>query len=355
MKPEWREFLLNRGAEFSDGAVQTFGNAERELRVVTTGEVLADLSHTGLIEAYGDDVVAFLQGQLTNDVRQVSPTRSQLSAYCSPKGRMLAAFRIFQRGETLYLSMPRTTVEPTLKRLRMFVLRAKVTLEDASDSLVRIGFSGPQAEGQLRDQLGAAPGAENETVQSGEYTAVRIPGPHPRFEIYGELEPMKKLWTALDVRAAPVGQQHWHLLDVRAGVPVVYPETADAFVPQMANLQLLEGVSFKKGCYTGQEVVARMQYLGKLKRRMYRARVNVEECPPPGAPLFAAGSSSGQGVGKVVTCAPHPDGGCELLAVVEIASREAGDVRLRDAEGPALEFLELPYPFPETASEPPAS
>ena len=354
MKPEWREFLLNKGAEFSDGVVRSFGNAERELRVVTTGDVLADLSHTGLIAASGEETVSFLQGQVTSDVRQVSATWSQLSAYCSPKGRMLAAFRIFQRGDTLYLSMPRATVEPTLKRLRMFVLRAKVTLEDASDSLVRIGFSGPHAEEQLREQLGAVPGSEHEALESGGYTALRIPGPHPRFEIYGELEPMKKLWTALDVRAAPVGAEPWHLLDLRAGLPVVYPETADAFVPQMANLQLLEGISFKKGCYTGQEVVARMQYLGKLKRRMFRAHIDAEACPPAGAPLFAAGSSSGQGVGKVVSAAPDPDGGCELLAVVEITSREADDVRLGDGDGPRLTFLELPYSVPEATAEPPS-
>lgn len=351
MKPEWREFLLNRGAELTDGAVRTFGNPERELRIVTAGDVLADLSHTGLIAAYGEDTAAFLQGQVTSDVRAVSGARSQLSAYCSPKGRMLAAFRIFQRDETLYLSMPRASVEPTLKRLRMFVLRAKVTLEDASDSLVRIGYSGPGAEAELAEQLGSVPAAEHETLTVRGYTVVRIPGPHPRFEIFGELDAMKKLWTALDVRAAPVGGEHWHLLDVRAGLPVVYPETTDAFVPQMANLHLLEGVNFKKGCYTGQEVVARMQYLGKLKRRMYRAHVAAEPCPAPGTALFAAASTSAQGVGKVVTAAPAPDGGCELLAVVEIASREAGEVRLGAADGPALSFLELPYPFPAPAPE----
>jgi len=354
MKPEWREFLLNRGAEFADGSVQTFGNPERELRVVTVGNVLADLSHTGLIAAYGEDTVGFLQGQVTSDVRRVSPRASQLSAYCSPKGRMLATFRIFQRGETLYLSMPRAAVEPTLKRLRMFVLRAKVTLEDASDSLVRIGFSGPDADAQLREQLGAAPGAPHQALQSGDYTTIRIPAHHPRFEIYGELEPMKKLWTSLDVHAAPVGRDHWHLLDVRAAVPVVYPETVDAFVPQMTNLQILDGISFKKGCYTGQEVVARMQYLGKLKRRMFRAHTDAADAPPPGTALFAPGSSSGQGVGKVVTAAPAPDGGWELLAVVEIASQAAGDVRLGDADGPRLTFLDLPYAVPDESTEPPA-
>lgn len=349
MKPEWREFLLNKGAEFADGAVQTFGNPERELSVVTTGVVLADLSHTGLIAAYGDDTAAFLQGQVTSDVREVSPTTSQLSAYCSPKGRMLAAFRIFQRGETYYLAMPRVTVEGILKRLRMFVLRSKVTLEDGSDGLVRVGFSGPDADNQLREHLGSAPETTGAVVQSGGLTVIRIAGPHPRFEIYGEPDPMEKLWTALDVRAAPVGGDPWHLLDIRAGLPAVYAETADAFVPQMANLHLLEGVSFKKGCYTGQEVVARMQYLGKLKRRMYRAHAEAGERPEPGAPLFAPGAA--QAVGKVVTAAPSPDGGWELLAVVEIGSQEAGEVRVGATDGPALHFLDLPYPLAATGAD----
>lgn len=350
MKSDWKAFLLNKGAEvLDDSSVQSFGNEERELRIVTTGDVLADLSHLGLISVHGEEAASFLQGQFTGDVRQVDPQHSQLSAYCSPKGRMLASFRIFMRGDSYYLCLPRSLVEGTLKRLRMFVLRAKATLEDASDSLVRIGFSGPKAEAQLADYLGAIPQQLDEVVQTQELSVIRIPGPHPRFEIHGEVEPMKKLWTVLDVRGAPVGRGPWELLDIRAALPTVYEQTADAFVPQMTNLQILGGVNFKKGCYTGQEVVARMQYLGKLKRRMYRARVETEERPQPGDALFTA-DSSGQSAGKVVNAQPSPDGGYELLAVVEIASADDARLHLGSAGGPTLEILAMPYAFPDAAA-----
>lgn len=350
MKSDWKEFLLNKGAEVQDdGSVQTYGNPERELQIASTGDVLADLSHLGMIAVHGEEAATFLQGQLTSDVREVGERRSQLSAYCSPKGRMLASFRIFMRGDSYYLVLPRDLLEPTLKRLRMFVLRAKASLEDASDALVRIGFSGPKAESELKDYLGQVPEQVDQVLQAKELTVIRVPGPHPRFEIHGEMEPMQKLWTALDVRGAPVGRAPWELLDIRAALPVIREQTSDAFVPQMTNLQVLGGVNFKKGCYTGQEVVARMQYLGKLKRRMYRARAEVAECPPPGESLFAAGSS-GQGAGKVVNAQVSPDGGCELLAVVEIAARESGPVHLGSESGPALEFLDLPYEFPDAAS-----
>lgn len=351
MKSEWKEFLLNKGAEvLDDSSVQSFGNEALELSIVTTGDIFADLSHLGLIGVQGEEAATFLQGQFTGDVRQVNEQHSQLSAYCSPKGRMLASFRLFARGEAYYLSLPRPLLEPTLKRLRMFVLRAKATLEDASDSLVRLGFSGPKAEAQLRDYLGTVPENIDDVVQAKDLTVIRVPGPHQRYEIHGEVEPMKKLWTVLDVRAAPVGRGPWELLDIRAALPVVYEQTADAFVPQMTNLQLLGGVNFKKGCYTGQEVVARMQYLGKLKRRMYRARVEAPERPQPGDGLFAA-DSGGQSAGKVVNAQPSPDGGYELLAVVEISSRDQHQLHLGSAGGPVLEFLDLPYAFSSDSEE----
>jgi folate-binding protein YgfZ len=174
-----------------------------------------------------------------------------------------------------------------------------------------------------------------------------MPGNPLRFEILGPVTSVSDLWKRLaDGGAVPANTDRWNLLDIRAGIPTVYAATVEAFVPQMTNMQLVEGVSFTKGCYTGQEVVARMQYLGKLKRRMYRAEVATDRCPHPGDELFSGASESGQGTGKVVAAAPIGDGRCELLAVVEISAVEQGNVRLGEA-GPELEFRELPYAFPE--------
>jgi hypothetical protein len=304
---------------------------------------LVDLSQLGLIRARGEEAATFLQGQLTNDTRLISPSRAQLSAWCSPKGRMMASFLMFQHGDDLYLQLAADRLEPVLRRLRLFVLRARVELADASAELVRVGIAGACAPAVLGDRVPAEPFA---VQQHGELSVIRLPADRPRVEVVGPVAAMRALWERAEAQAVPATPAFWALLDIRAGLPTVFDETADAFVPQMANLQLVDGVSFTKGCYTGQEVVARMQYLGKLKRRMYYARIESPDAPAPGTDLFAAGSESGQGAGRIVAAQPSPDGGVEALAVVETGSAEGGEVRLGEPGGPLLRFLPLPYPLP---------
>ena len=303
---------------------------------------ITELSHFGLIRATGSDVRTFLQGQLTNDINQVTPALAQLSSYCSPKGRILGSFWVMQRGDDLYLQLPADRLPGILKRLRMFVLRAQVTLEDASGELARFGITGSCAA----DLLPFAPGADKATATRDDITVIRLPGERPRFEIIGPVSALAPLWSKLSETATQTGPDFWSLMDIRAGVPNVFEDTVEAFVPQMANLQLIGGVSFTKGCYTGQEVVARMQYLGKLKRRMYLAHIADTQRPAPGAEVFSPSSESGQGAGRIVDAAPSPDGGFDVLAVLQISSAEAGDVRLHDAAGPVLELRPMPYDLP---------
>ncbi|MBI3775427.1 MAG: folate-binding protein YgfZ, partial [Gammaproteobacteria bacterium] len=286
-----------------------------------------------------------LQSQFTNDAREINTTRSQLSGYCSAKGRLLALFRIFQRGEAVCLQFPQELLEPTLKRLRMFVMRAKVTLDDASDTWVRIGLAGPQAEQQLSDTLGRLPQAVNEVVTADDITVLRLPGMSARFEMAGELAAIKTLWQRLAAQAVPVGAPVWSLLDILAGVPEVFTSSADEFVPQMVNLTALGGVNFKKGCYPGQEIVARMQYLGTLKRRMYLAHCNADSPPAARAALYEAGSDGTQSVGAIVNAQQAPQAGCNVLAVVVIAAAERAAIHLGSPDGPVLTFQQLPYPL----------
>ena len=303
---------------------------------------ITELSHFGLIRATGSDVRTFLQGQLTNDINQVTPVLAQLSSYCSPKGRILGSFWVMQRGDDLYLQLPADRLPAILKRLRMFVLRAQVTLEDASGELARFGITGSCAG----DLLPFAPGADKATATHDDITVIRLPGERPRYEIIGPVSALAPLWSTLSETATQTGPDFWSLMDIRAGIPNVFEDTVEAFVPQMANLQLIGGVSFIKGCYTGQEVVARMQYLGKLKRRMYLAHIADTQRPAPGAEVFSPSSESGQGAGRIVDAAPSPDGGFDVLAVLQISSAEAGDVRLHDAAGPVLELRPMPYDLP---------
>ena len=350
MQPDWASLLMKTGAVLGDHGVLHFGDPERELRIATSGDIQCDLSQQGLIAAFGPDTPAFLQGQVTSDVRQLTPTHSQLSAYCSPKGRMLAIFRLFRRGDSYYLRMPRERIEPLLKRLRLFVLRAKTTLEDASDQLVRIGLAGPHAAALLENALGMAPAQVDAVVQTKEITAIRLPGPQPRFELHGGLQDISALWNAFLGRTTPVGAEPWHLLDILAGIPTVYTETTEAFVPQMTNLQLINGVSFRKGCYTGQEIVARTQHLGRLKRRMYLAQVDSATRPHPGDELFSPQTGTTQSAGKIVAACRHPEGSYAVLAVVAIDCAEDGRVLLGDATGAALNFAPLPYAFADNTA-----
>lgn len=346
MNSEWRRFLEQHGAHINEEVVADFGNATLELDTAANGATLCDLSHEGLIRVQGEDSQNFLQGQLTNDIRTVEQNTHQLSGYCSPKGRLLALFRVFMRHDEYYLQLPHALLDNTLKRLRMFVLRSKVTLDDVSDELVRFALSGKDAERLLGEQLAELPNGDFATITNNGITALRLPGPTPRFILHGENSAMQPLWLALqEAGATPSGNAAWQWLQIQAGEPTVETETVEAFVPQMLNLQLINGVSFKKGCYTGQEVVARMQYLGKLKRRMYLAHSDSADQPHTGDELYSPASSSGQGAGRIVSLAQAPQGGYDMLAVLESSGVENGAFYLDEAQQRALTIHQPPYGF----------
>ena len=343
---DWKDFLLDAGAEFNDAGVVHYGNLRHELSVAITGNVFADLSHYGLIAVHGDDAESFLQGQLTNDIRAVDDRHSQFSGICNSKGRLLASFRVFRCGDSYYLCLPTDLIETVISRLRMFILRSNVTLEEASDTFVHLGISGSKAEDDLRKFAGALPDNTHQVTQGKDQAILRVPGIHPSFEIFTTIDNARQLWNKLNVQSAPIGSVAWQFLDIQAGIPMIAPQTREAFVPQMVNLQLIDGVSFTKGCYTGQEIVARMQYLGKLKRRMYRARVDSDPEPQAGDEVYVSDDER-QSVGKLVSAAPHPDGGYAMLVVLQISSAEGeAELRLGSAAGPVLALEHLPYPFP---------
>ncbi|NIR32101.1 MAG: folate-binding protein YgfZ [Gammaproteobacteria bacterium] len=337
---QWQQFLSGAGARF-DGAGASFGDRLAAVRLALEGDVLVDLSHEGLIAVRGADAPGFLQNLLTTDIPRVSEHRSQLSAWCTPKGRVLALFRVIYRDDAFYLQLPGDLLERTLSRLRMYVLRAKVGLEDASDELVRIGLSGSTVAAGLRRALGACPERVDDVMQSGSLTLVRLPGPRPRLHALGPPEAVQPLWRALARDACPAGPEAWALLDILAGVPTVTHGTADAFLPQMLNLQALGGVSFTKGCYPGQEIVARTHHLGTLKRRLYLARAETDVAPEPGDPVYARGAEGT--AGTVVNAQRHASGGVVLLVVVQISAAETEELRLADASGPLLRLQPLPY------------
>ena len=224
-------------------------------------------------------------------------------------------------------------------------MRAKVVLTDVSDDFVTLGLSGDQAPDFLAALFPALPEQDNDLIRHGEVTLIRLAGPTPRFQMLGPVTAMTPLWDTLAATATPVAAAYWTLLDIRAGIPTIHPETREAFVPQMVNLQLIDGVSFTKGCYTGQEIVARMQYLGKLKRRLYLGEVTTDQAPRPGDEVFSPISDSAQTAGTILEVAALGDGRYEVSLVVEIAAYEDGRVALAES-GPLLTLREPPYGLP---------
>jgi folate-binding protein YgfZ len=316
-----------------------FGDPEAEAGEALQGNVLADLSYWGIIRVAGRDAATFLSGQFTCDVRKVSDETSLLGSWCTPKGKVMVVFRLLRHGDAYHLLLPRELLESTLKRLRMYVLRANVALADHSDALARIGLSGPSITECLAEAGYEPPASPNQAHQGMGGTLIRLhDGLHPRYLFLSEPEATKSLWLRLGTGARPVGTSTWDMLEILAGVPTILPATTETFLPQMLNLKELGGISFTKGCYVGQEVVAKLEHLGKLKRRMVLASVDTENLPEPGAPVFHAGEI----VGQVLSAAPHPEMKCVCLAVLEKAAIDAVDLRL---EGAPLSLLPLPYPI----------
>jgi folate-binding protein YgfZ len=346
MKNLWKNFLGDdAGAEFTDNVALHYGNPARELEIAVTGLVFADLGHLGVISVHGKDAAEFLQGQFSNDVREVDEVHSQLSAYCTPKGRILGLFRLFRRGDAYYFRLPLDTLDAVLDRLRRYILRAEVTLEDATDNFICIGVTGKEAAEELAAVIGNLPGQEGAAVHTQDLSVLRVPGVHPRFEVYAlSYEAARNLWDTLNVRGAPVGRDAWQFTEIQAGLPNVYASTSELFIPQMLNLQLIDGVNFRKGCYPGQEIVARTQYLGALKRRMYTGRIAADTPLSPGDALYTPDDSV-QAAGQLVDARPHPDGGYAVLAVLQISAAETGDLHLGSSDGPAFTLETLPYSF----------
>jgi folate-binding protein YgfZ len=295
----------------------------------------AELQRLGFLSCTGDEARAFLHAQLTSDVAALTTGEARLAGWCSAKGRLLATFLVFMRGEEILLQVPREIAPVVAKRMSMFILRAKAKLVDASDRWAQFGVWGEGAAERLA-ALGLAVPLGAMRVTHGDGGSVVQVAPQRFLAIVptAQRERIAALANATDEGA-------WALEEIRAGRPQVVLATQDQFVPQMINLERLGAVDFKKGCYPGQEIVARTQYRGVLKRRMVRARVAAQAAA--GDELFAD-ELPGQASGAVVNAASAPDGSSELLAVVQISAAEGTmPIRLRAADGPVLELLPLPY------------
>lgn len=350
----WTDTLSSLGARFHiDEATQVedFG------RPLAAGEMadgfVAAVTDLGMIAVEGADAASFLHNQLTNDVEHLGRAEARLGGYCTPKGRLQATVLYWRSAaaepDTVYLQLPRAIQAPLQKRLGMFVLRAKAKLRDATGEApfgAVLGLGGARGESALRRHVADLPAAPYGKVDGPFGTVIRLADAFgaPRY-----------LWLATAETAGAAlpglaeggpnalalgGNQAWQLAAIHAGVPQVTAATQEQFVPQMINFELLGGVNFKKGCYPGQEIVARSQYLGKLKRRTALATV-ANPAARAGDEVFSM-SDPGQPCGMVVNAAANGLGGADLLVEMKLDAL-GQDVRHGAAGGPPLGFLHMPY------------
>lgn len=294
------------------------------------------LSHEGILAVRGSDAGKFLQGQLTCNISYLSPEHASLGARCMVKGRMQSSFRILPEGNGYLLAMASELLDAQLADLKKYAVFSKATLTDESAAWARFGLTRGDAALQA---LGlATPTEAGATVRHDGLVAIGVSA--GRVELW---VPAAQADTTRQTLAAHLDQGNlndWLLGQVRAGIGQVMGPTRELFIPQMINLQAVDGVSFKKGCYTGQEIVARMQYLGKLKRRQYRLALTQHDVPAPGAEIFSP--THGSSVGEVVIAANAGEG-CELLAVLSADAVADDNLHLGSLEGPRLSLLDLPY------------
>lgn len=300
----------------------------------------ATLEHSALLHFSGNDACAFLHAQLTSDVGGLALNNSQYSGYCTPKGRLLASFLLWRNESGYVLQLPAVLREAVHKRLSMYILRSKVKVSDASAEYALMGIAGDGAADVLRRIAGEVPTAPHDVVHGNGVTALKLPV--DRYQIVVLRTRADEMCAALAVDADAGDATCWNWLDIHAGIATILPATQEEFVPQMVNFDAIGAVSFNKGCYPGQEIVARMHYLGKLKQRMVLAHVTTDVAPCPGDKLYSANLGD-QANGMIANAAPAPGGGHDVLAVIQTASMGTESVHLLTPDGPLLELLPLPY------------
>ena len=340
MTQEWIPFLASQGLAAD---ASRFGAVVDELVAARDGTVVAPLTDQGLIRASGADAATFLHNLLTNDINGIAAGGARFAGLCTAKGRLLALLLIWREGDDFLLMLPREILPAILKKLSMYVLRSKVKLSDATAERALIGYSMPAAAASapaLNPAAAALPRFGVAPLEGGQ--VIRLDD--QRWLLVLDAASADARWQQLAAAARPVGLAAWQWLEISAGQPCVVAATQEAFVPQMLNMELpaVAGVSFSKGCYPGQEIVARTQYLGKIKRRTYRAGLG--GAVVAGAPVYAP-ETGDQQCGAVVSAAPSPAGGFECLVCVQSSAADAGEVHVGAPDGERLAFLPLPYPL----------
>jgi folate-binding protein YgfZ len=345
---QWNAFLQQQMQPSTDG--------------VSVRDFVAPLTDLGLLAFSGAEAATFLHNQLTNDVEHLSTGEVRLAGYCTPKGRLLATMLLWKTDDAIMLALPRALLPAIQKRLQMFVLRAKVKVQDLSEQQAILGLAGDKAAAALQAWFAELPARPYAKIDNAAGTLMRLAdggngeGSNiARYQWIAANQIAIDAWPHLTADLTVAGEAAWQLGDIQAGVPQITLATQEKFVPQMINFELIGGVNFKKGCYPGQEIVARSQYLGKLKRRMMLATIvqsgddaDSDTAIQAGVEIFSSADPE-QPCGMIVNAANVGDGRISCLVEIKLAAQDSGAIHAGSANGPLLHFHSLPYSLAEPA------
>ena len=317
---DWNKFAQLRAGE----AAPHFGNPRVEFEAARASAVLTPVTQFALLRVHGADAQAFLQGQLTCDMEEVKAERAQFGGYCNPKGRLLANFLLLTGPSDYLMQLPADIADDIVIRLRRFVLRSRVTIE-REDGWGMLGVAGPEGAAAIEGELGVLPSGRLAVRGQGSAMIVGLPRSH--FLLLAPGRDMPGLWAGLARRALPAGAQCWSWVQVHAAIPWITATSQEQFLPQMIGLDAMGGVSFGKGCFPGQEIVARSRYLGEVKRKLRLG--HTQGTLRPGDAIFL----DRQQAAVVLNAAPLPEGGSDFLAV---AAEQADDRPWTTADGEAI-------------------
>ncbi len=311
MNPNWKDFLLAEQAIFENDTDIVFPTPEHE-----GDKRIYPIAHLGILTVAGADAAKFLQGQITCNINDITDIKSSLGAMCNPKGRAITTFLLVKNADAFLMILPKELLASVKKRLQMYVLRSAVTLTDSSDELCLIGLDYAVSQAEHR----FATSRQDAIIVDFQGRSLIIAGS----------DNAQTLWAEqLKQGFLPGNSAQWRYLDILSGIPWLTAETSEEFVPQMLNLDKLGGISFNKGCYTGQEVVARTHYLGKTKREMFLAECEVLTPPEPNSIIIDDNTDPEQSIGRVLY-AQNGQNMCKMLIVLQISETDTYNLRLKN-------------------------
>jgi folate-binding protein YgfZ len=326
MNPNWKNFLLSKGALFENDTNIVFPGPKHNV-----DQRIYPIAHLSVLTVAGKDAAKFLQGQITCNINDVTDTKSSLGAICNPKGKAIATFLLVKNAEVFLMILPTELLASVKQRLQMYVLRSDVTLTDSSDEQCLIGLCYGATQPDEATEF-------HFTTDRQENVVVNFQN---RSLIIAEADNAPTVWSKqVELGFQPEDSAEWRYLDIISGIPWLATETAEEFIPQMLNLDKLGGISFNKGCYTGQEVIARTHYLGKAKRKMFLTECGTSVPPEPNSTIIDDSSGVEQSMGKVLY-AQNRQNTCKMLVVLQIFDPKAYNFKLKDRNQDKITILTI--------------